>query len=567
MNYMNNYLLLLLLTITHISVNAQGTLLSQQSKHIHFLDRLEIKSGALSDNVFSSGKPYEGKSVMDYTAHLFDSLAQSDTTIQLSRVDRYNLQSLYMNNQEWWKGNRAGFASKKPVLKKFYRSPAHFFEKYGEDYFVTVDPLIQIRQSMEKTGDTSFNNFINQRGIAVRGGIGEKIGFSFMAMDVQERGPVYFGEWADSLRSVPGANFFKSFKRSAVDYIDARGYFTVKAHKYIQLQAGYDRQFIGNGYRSLFLSDFSGNRLFVKINTRFWKLNYQNLFMELHAGAADNSTNNLVPRKYAAMHHLSMNLTKWLNIGLFEAVMFGRKDRFEFGYLNPVIFLRSIEGNLGSQDNALVGADFKINLLQRGQIYGQLMLDEFNLAKMRQQSDWWGNKTGLQLGFKYLDVASIKNLDLQAEWNRVRPFTYSHFDSVSNYAHYNQPLAHPLGANFTEYILLLRYQPIPRLSLTGRLIYWRQGLDSSRTGFNSGSNIFRLNNDGRSAEFGYAHLNGIGRKVMNASFQATYEIKENIWLDLNLLYRKEERQNLPGRNSLIIGAGLRMNLWFREYDY
>jgi hypothetical protein len=76
-----------------------------------------------------------------------------------------------------------------------------------------------------------------------------------------------------------------------------------------------------------------------------------------------------------------------------------------------------------------------------------------------------------------------------------------------------------------------------------------------------------LNNDGRSAEFGYAHLNGIGRKVMNASFQATYEIKENIWLDMSVLYRKEERQNLPGRNSLIIGAGLRMNLWFREYDY
>ncbi|MFN9111020.1 MAG: hypothetical protein ACK5XN_13230, partial [Bacteroidota bacterium] len=305
---MTKYLLLFLLTFANMKGVTQSTLLSQQSKHLPLLDRLEIKSGAFSDLFFSTDRPYNRQAVMAYCRSLSDTTLQSDSnSIYLSRVDRYNLQSLYLNNLEWWKGDRASFVSKKPVLKKIYRTPAHFFEQYGDDYFVTINPLIQIRQSVEKTGDTSYNNFINQRGIAVRGGIGNKIGFSFMAMDVQERGPVFFGEWADSLKSVPGANFFKSFKKSAVDYIDARGSFTFKAHKYIQLQAGYDRQFIGNGYRSLYLSDFSGNRLFVKINTQFWKLNYQNLFMELHAGAADNSTNNLVPRKYAAMHHLSMN--------------------------------------------------------------------------------------------------------------------------------------------------------------------------------------------------------------------------------------------------------------------
>ena len=51
-------------------------------------------------------------------------------------------------------------------------------------------------------------------------------------------------------------------------------------------------------------------------------------------------------------------------------------------------------------------------------------------------------------GFKYIDAFKIKNLDLQGELNYVRPFTYSHFDSVANYSHYNQPLAHPLGREF-----------------------------------------------------------------------------------------------------------------------
>lgn len=555
-----------MLIVIQVSVTAQSAFLSQESKHLHFLDRLEIKTGKISDVHFSAVRPYDRQLLMNYVTAVIDSSEKKDSNLlDLSQVDQYNLHSFYLNNQEWMKKDRTLFASKKPIWNKIYQTPANFYEHYGDDYFVVINPLIQVRQSAEKTGDTTLYNYINQRGLSVRGGIGEKIGFSLMAMDVQERGPVFFGEWVDSLKSVPGGNFYKVFKKTGVDYIDARGYFTFRANKFIRFQAGYDRQFIGDGYRSLFLSEFSGNRLFVKINTQFWKIKYQNLFMELHAGAADNNTNNLVPRKYAAMHHLSMNLTPWLNMGLFEAVIFGRKDRFEFGYLNPIIFMRSIEGNLGSRDNAVIGADFKINLLKRGQIYGQLMLDEFNLSKMREQSGWWGNKTGIQLGVKYLDVASIKNLDMQAEWNRVRPFTYSHFDSISSYSHYNQPLAHPLGANFNEYILLFRYQPINRLQMQARLIYWKQGVDS--TAYNSGSNIFRLNGDGRTSEFGYNLYNGISRNVMNASFQLTYEIKENIFIDVHALYRSEEKNKSKSLNTIQVGAGLRMNLWFRDYDY
>ena len=51
--------------------------------------------------------------------------------------------------------------------------------------------------------------------------------------------------------------------------------------KYLDFQFGYDKNFIGNGYRSLFLSDFGNSYLFLKINTRIWKFNYLNLFMEL----------------------------------------------------------------------------------------------------------------------------------------------------------------------------------------------------------------------------------------------------------------------------------------------
>ncbi|MFO0415331.1 MAG: hypothetical protein ACK50E_06725 [Bacteroidota bacterium] len=548
-----SFKLLLFLLLFSVSGFAQNTYFGQQSRHHYYIQRTEIKRGTFSNRLFTGIIPYERKDAV------FDT-----SFIQQNKVEQYNYNSLLRNNLEWLPNDRNKFASKKSILKHFYTTPAHAYSHYGDDFFITADPLFHYRQSFsnEETGD---NLFLNQRGVAVRGGIANQVGFSASVMDVQERGPLFFRQWEDSLLSVPGANFYKKFKGTGVDYIDARGSFTFKANRYIRFHAGYDRNFIGSGYRSLFLSDFAGNNLFVKINTRFWKLNYQNLFMELHAGAANNNVNNIVPKKYAAMHHLSLNLRPWLNIGFFEGVIFGRKDRFEFGYLNPVIFLRSIEGNLGSRDNALIGADVNALLFKRVKVYGQLFLDEFNFSKLRQDASWWGNKTGFQLGMNYVDFAGISNLDLQAEWNRVRPFTYSHFDSVSNYSHYNQPLAHPFGANFNEVIGILRYQPVGKLSLTAKLIAWKQGLDST-SGYNAGGNIFRLSGDGRVSEFGYKQLNGVEARGINASLLASYEIRENIFVDAYAMVRRflkdAYRQNLS-----LFSIGLRINLWYRDYDY
>src|SRR4029077_15143344 len=187
-----------------------------------------------------------------------------------------------------------------------------------------------------------------------------------------------------------------SFKGTGYDYFDARGYFTFNVTKYIDVAFGYDRNFIGNGYRSLFLSDFGNSNLFLKLNTRIWKLNYQNLFMELQQ-TEPRGPDRLLRKKYAAFHHLDVNVTKKLNIGLLQGVMFGRTDHFEFSYLNPIIFYRSIEQQNGSQDHSVVGLDFKANVAKRFQFYGQLLLDEFKLSEVKANNGWWANKYAIQL--------------------------------------------------------------------------------------------------------------------------------------------------------------------------
>ncbi|MEO5908450.1 MAG: capsule assembly Wzi family protein [Ginsengibacter sp.] len=546
---------------------AQTTYLPEGSKEYQLIDRLEIKQGQNTDLNFSTMKPYSRRSVVE-EAEYIDSANREPASLtgnsegeknksNLTRIDQYNLHSLLMDNSEWVTGSKESFLSKKPIFNAFYITKPNLLEVNTKDFFLALNPVIDLQVGAESGNNQSL--YYNKRGVTLRGRIANKIGFSTTITDNQERGPLFFQDRVSSLHAVPGVGFYKKFKSNGFDYFDGRGYFTFNVTKYIDVQFGYDKNFIGNGYRSLLLDNDGDSYLFLKLNTKIWKFDYENLFMELMPQFT-KSGDNLLDRKYAAMHHLSMNVTKWLNVGLFEGVIFGRKNRFDFEYLNPIIFLRHIEGTVGSPDNAVAGLDFKANAVHHLQFYGQLLLDEFLIHEIVKGNGYWANKYGYQFGIKYIDAFKINNLDLQLESNRVRPFTYSHSDSVANYTHYNQPLAHPLGASFQEWIGVLKYQPAPKWYINARMIYYNQGLDSA--GIDFGGNPFVLYGN-RTSNFGY--YIGSGRKVkcVNASLTLSYELRENLFIDGNLLYRKYTGLD----NSSVFNIGIRWNAARRDYDY
>jgi hypothetical protein len=564
----------LVLFILPASAFSQATYLQQGAKEYNFINRLEIKQQTNTDLNFSTLKPFNRKHIvrqaefldsarMGYKDSMGVDKYKEWTDLDLSGVDEYNLQSLLMNSAEWVTTPRDGFLSKKPILKHFYKTKANMFEVNNKNLFLAINPMLQVQQAIEPGYDQSI--FINTRGISARGLIAKKIGFSTFVTDNQERGPLFYQRYVDTNRAVPGVGFYKPFKKNALDYLDARGSVTFNASKFVDIQFGFDKNFIGNGYRSLFLSDWGNSYTFLKLNTKVWKFNYQNLFMELMPQFRKNG-DSLLDRKYAAMHHLSINVTKWLNIGLFEGVVFGRKNRFDFSYLNPVILYRHIEGQNGSPDNALLGLDFKANVAHRMQLYGQLMLDEFAIDDVRKLPTSWRNKFGIQLGAKYVDAFGIKNLDLQAEVNRVRPFTYSHRDTVGNYTHYNQPLAHPLGANFQELVAVANYQPFPKLNINARLIYYQQGLDSA--GVNYGANVFRDYDTRDLNSNDFFLLKGQKATALNALLNISYELRENIFLDGTLQSRNYKIAGLGGQsNTTLFTAGVRINMFRRNYDF
>jgi len=558
---------LLIISGLPIFTSAQSTFLPQGSKFEHFLDRMEILQQRDGELNITTDKPISRR-IAVRVSELADSLYHFypyDDIYHISPVDRRNLQSLLMNNAEWVSGSKDSFASRHPWWNTFYRDKANFYQVNEKDFFLAVNPVIQQTQSVE-TGNKA-RVFLNSKGLTLRGLIAGKLGFSAYLTDNQERGPQYVMDRIAQFHGVPGAGYYKTFKQTGVDYYDNRASIYFNAWKYCDFQFGYDKNFIGNGYRSLFLSDFAGSYLFLKFNLRIWRLNYQNIYMELISqhGPGDYQ----YPKKYATIHHLSVNAAPWLTLGLYENIVFSRPDHYDFSYLNPVIFLPAAQQQNGSPDKSTVGFDFKANVGHATQFYGQLLFNEFVLNQIKHYSrGWWGNKQGLQLGMKYIDAFGVKNLDLQAETNIVRPFTYQHDDSVGNFSHYNQPLAHPLGANFAEFIGIVHYQPAYKWTLEGKIIYYKQGLDSA--GVNFGSNVME-NYLTRPRDYGFSIGSGIPVNCINASGFVSYEWKENLSLDLSIQYRNFSVNDPSGgyhsSSSTLFTAGIRLNMFRRQYDY
>ncbi len=581
----------LVLFICRAALSGQGSLLPLGSLEEAILDRLEISTGKPAP-VHSSLKPYARGPVMAYA------LALDSAQSLLSTLDKEDLRLVFLGNNEWLgalpypttlgekSGRKSGeedapsliesaqtsplyFRSRKPILKYFYPTPANLLEVNTPAFHLRVNPLFQLKYGRQQNNDEPY--FLNQRGVELRAGIDERIFVSMNIVENQAQFPAYVRDRYNQTRSLPGAGLVKNYTgfgvQNGYDFLLSQGYVGFNFTRHVGAQFGYGRNFIGNGYRSVLLSDFSFNYLHLKLNWQVWKLHFQNIFGELNSSSANATPGEkIVPKKYFAAHHLSINLTPKLNIGLFEAVVFNRENHFEFQYLNPVVFYRTVEHGLGSPDNVLIGLDGKWNFLNRFQLYGQFMLDEFKFNELFvEKRGWWANKYAYQAGAKYINAFGIDHLDLQAEYNRARPFIYTHFQESSAYTHYRQPLAHPLGANFSEWVLLGRWQILPRLLAQGRLILASTGEDAQ--GSNWGTNLL-LSSDTRTQDYDNEIGQGVGADIQILGLDLSYRIAHQTFLDLQLFSRKKTSDD-PNRSSTqgFLGGGIRMNLGQWRNDY
>ena len=457
----------------------------------------------------------------------------------------------------------------------------HLVQIQGKDYWFTVDPIVDLQLGGETEGDDGTWN--NTRGVYIQAGLGKRFNISTSVYESQGRFADYFNTYAESLKAfgpdpaiIPGRGIGKGFKENSYDYPVAEAYLSYTPADFLNIQFGHGKNFIGDGYRSLFQSDVASPYPFLKLNTSFWKIKYTSTWMWLKDVRPEVVVDDAFLTKYMANHYLSWNVSKRLNIGLFESVMWADTNGrgFDINYLNPVIFFRAIEFQTGQgAGNAILGLSGKYKWNNKVNLYGQFILDEFSLGDVKGGNKSWKNKFGFQLGAKYFNAFNIDNLLLQAEYNQVRPYTYSHNTQVLNYGHFNQPMAHLWGSNFRELVLIGRYN-YKRWFADSKLIIGQRGFDynTEEDSFSYGGDIYRDYND-RVSDTGIT----IGQGNKTNSFMWEHQMgyllnpQTNLKVFANIIYRDFNPETITSTtadsNTLWFSLGIRTDLfnWYNDF--
>lgn len=456
----------------------------------------------------------------------------------------------------------------------------HLVQLQGKDYWFTIDPIFDLQLGSDAEIGSTYNN---TRGLLVQGGLGKKLNFYTTVFESQGRFADYVNRYAESLKAwgpdpaiIPGRGIAKRFKTDSYDYPVAEAYLSYAPTDFMNVQFGHGKNFIGDGYRSLLLSDVASPYPFLKLNTKFWKIKYTNTWMWLKDVRDEAVADKAFLTKYMANHYLSWNVSKRLNIGLFESVLWTNSNNrgFDVNYLNPIVFYRAIEFETGQgAGNALLGATAKYKFSDDVNAYGQFILDEFSLGDIKGGERSWKNKYGYQLGVKYFNAFKVDNLLLQMEYNRIRPFTYSHNTIVLNYGHNNQSMAHLWGANFSELILIGRYR-YNRWYGDAKFIFGMRGLDfnNGTDNFSYGGDIYRDYND-RPFDTGVEVGQGIKTNSFYANLQAGYLVNTasnlKIFTDITVRNFNPEATTATTfeNNTVWFNFGLRTDLFNWYFDH
>lgn len=339
----------------------------------------------------------------------------------------------------------------------------HLVDVKGKDYTFYIDFLPDLTLGREFNEQKS--TYLNTRGYQVGGTLGKN--FSFYTSGFEDQGvfPNYVNAYINKVGIVPGQAFDRSFgAKRTKDWSYSTAVLSYTPAKFINLTLGQDKTFIGDGYRSLFLSDYSANYPFFKATATVGNVRYMAMWAYMQDPSAPKLSYDIGNRrKWGIFHYLDWNVNNRLSLGFFDAIISadaddqGHKRGFDMSYLNPFIFLRPVEASLGSPDNAVIGFSGKYKLFEHLALYSQFVLDEFESKNFFSSNGSSRNKYGFQIGLRGSELLGIKRLNYLLESNNVKPYTYSEQNAIINYAQNKEPIADPLGANFREFIGILNY--------------------------------------------------------------------------------------------------------------
>jgi hypothetical protein len=437
------------------------------------------------------------------------------------------------------------------------------YQKMKGTRWINLYPIADI------VGGIELNNSIDP---LLKGGIGVGFDLSTPKFVLTAKALPYYsqtGVFGDSLHSKYKMDFGTNRSLANDVFYNAELLVGFHANKFFTLIGGYGKNFFGEGYRSLLLSDNIGAHPFFKIETSFSSVKYVNLYSFWKNNSVDPFDQSQDVSKFNSTHYVSWNVTKDFNLSIFETVIFQNKDTlvnrgFDFNYINPIVLFRPVEYGLGSSDNVLMGMNMSYKINDHHNVYAQFVLDEFLLSEIKYQSKWWANKYGWQVGYKS-DAFFRDSLYFQVEFNGVRPFTYSHLSSNHSYGHMNAAAAHPIGANFMELLQITSFS-FSKHRITNKITFASYGTDPADT-VSYGTDIFKSYTL-RTGNFDQLLFQGIRTNVLNETFIYEFELFPEIDMFLLAQYNWKMVNTAISTNHFhSFSIGIRSRIWNSYNDY
>ncbi|MDB4925751.1 gliding motility protein RemB [Mucilaginibacter sp.] len=435
----------------------------------------------------------------------------------------------------------------------------HLIDVKTKEYTFFADYLPDLTIGRDFAGKKT--TWLNTRGYQLGGTIGKNFYFYSSGFENQAVFPEYLNTYINQVGIVPGQAYDRSYGKATKDWSDATAIVSYTPIKYLNITAGHDKTFIGDGYRSVILSDYAAAYPFLKLTANLGNVKYMVMWAYMTDPASKQlSYTNGYKKKWGVFHYLDWNVNNRLSVGFFDAIIWadidslGHKRGFDFNYGNPVIFLRPVEASIGSPDNAMIGFTSKYKITDGITAYGQFYLDEFRAQDFFSGKGSIKNKYAWQIGLKGANLFNIKALNYLAEYNGALPYTYSEVESIKNYSEEGEPLAHPYGANFKELVGLLNYS-YKRFDFSGEINYSHYGLDEG--GLNYGKDIFKLyinpvhlygNYIGQGLTTNMTYLEGKVAYMLNPKY--------NLRLELGGIYRLEKNTAFTDKTTMLT-IGLR----------
>ena len=319
----------------------------------------------------------------------------------------------------------------------------HLLEVEEDDFYFYADflPDFQIGRDFASGGKTTW---LNSRGFQAGGSVMNRFFFYTSGYENQGVFPEYVDEFINTNRVVPGQMYGKIGKETQ-DWTYVSAILAYKPSEALTFSLAYDKNFIGDGYRSMLLSDISSNSTSFKFNGTFSDINVTSIWsymLDPREARNEDFRRSRSQRKYGAFQYVDWNVSNRFSLGIFHSLIWANRlaDRTLVNADEEPI--GDVATGDGASSTMQVGLNSKFKALPNATVYGQILLNREMAA---------------QLGIRGFDALGIKNLNFLAEFNYAQPYAYTSDDPLSNYSNYGQPLAHPFGANFNELVGILNY--------------------------------------------------------------------------------------------------------------